>query len=96
MKKNILIFGGAGFIGSNYIRKVINKNFFVVNIDALTYASSNKNINDLNKFRNYKFIRSNIIDSVSIRKILRLYKVSIACRGDRLSGSSFSNCLITG
>ena len=48
MKKNILIFGGAGFIGSNYIRKVINKNFFVVNIDALTYASSNKNINDLN------------------------------------------------
>jgi len=74
MKKNILVFGGAGFIGSNFIRKIINKNFFVVNIDALTYASSKKNISDLNKFRNYKFIRSNIIDFVSIRKILKLYK----------------------
>ena len=41
MKKNILIFGGAGFIGSNFIRKVINKNFFVVNIGDLLMQWTN-------------------------------------------------------
>ena len=74
MKRNIIVFGGAGFIGSNFIRKLVNKDFFFINVDALTYASSKKNLNDLKKFKNYKFIKLNIINSNSVKKILRLYK----------------------
>ena len=65
MKRNIIVFGGAGFIGSNFIRKLVNKDFFFINVDALTYASSKKNLNDLKKFKNYKFIKLNIINSNS-------------------------------
>ena len=38
--KNLIVTGGAGFIGSNFIKKIINKKYNIINIDNLTYASN--------------------------------------------------------
>ena len=52
MKKKIIITGGSGFIGSNLVSYFLNKNYFVINIDKLSYSGNNYNIHNLNK-KNY-------------------------------------------
>ena len=51
--KTVIVTGGLGFIGSNLINILNSKNYFVINIDKLTYASNLKNINS--RIKNYKF-----------------------------------------
>ena len=46
MRNNILICGGAGFIGSHYVRSIIKSNNNVINLDLLTYAASKKNLSE--------------------------------------------------
>lgn len=62
--KNILITGGAGFIGSHVVRLFANKypSYHIYNLDALTYAGNLENIKDLESNKNYTFIRGNIVD----------------------------------
>jgi len=76
MKKNILITGGAGFIGSHVVRRFIRKyeNYHIYNIDDLTYAGNLENLIDIEKKDNYTFIKGDIKDEVFINKIFDQYK----------------------
>lgn len=69
-----LITGGAGFMGSNFVRKILKNNSFVINVDSLTYAGSLENIKDLMNNKNHIFIKCNIADEIKIKKILKKYK----------------------
>ncbi len=70
---NLLVTGGAGFIGSNFIRYMMNKynNIKIVNLDALTYAGNLFNLKDIEKNKNYTFVRGNILDRGLVKEILR-------------------------
>ena len=65
-KKFFLVCGGAGFIGSNYIRSLLKDNYKVINLDLLTYAASSKNLSDFDKNKNYKFIKGDIGDKKKV------------------------------
>ena len=74
--KNILITGGAGFIGSHVIRCFVNKypNYNIFNLDALTYAGNLENLKDIDAKPNYKFLKGDITDEVYINQIFSKYK----------------------
>ena len=59
---NILVTGGLGFIGSNFISKIINKENFVVNIDSETYASVDKSFLNFESKHNYRHYNVDISD----------------------------------
>jgi len=70
--KNILVTGGAGFIGSNFIRYLLSKNedIYVHNLDLLTYAGSQENLKNLLNPRRYSFIKGDICDQELVEKTL--------------------------
>lgn len=72
--ENIIVTGGAGFIGSNFIKKIINLKYNLINIDCLTYASNLNYLNDIKKRKNYFFYKINILDEKKIIYILKKYK----------------------
>ena len=76
MTKNILITGGAGFIGSHVVRRFVNKyeNYHIYNLDALTYAGNLENLIDIEKKENYTFLKGDITDEIFINKIFKKYK----------------------
>ena len=74
--KNILITGGAGFIGSHVVRIFVNKypNYNIYNLDALTYAGNLENLKDIENSSNYKFLRGDITNERYINDIFNIYK----------------------
>ena len=64
MKRNIVITGGAGFIGSHVVRLFVNKypNYRIFNLDKLTYAGNLANLKDIEDKPNYKFVNMDICD----------------------------------
>lgn len=70
-KKNILITGGAGFIGSHVVRLFAGKypDYNIVNLDKLTYAGNLFNLNDVEQKQNYQFIKGDITDSAFIQDL---------------------------
>tara|TARA_S200000501_G_scaffold259354_1_gene243258 strand:- start:7 stop:1062 length:1056 start_codon:yes stop_codon:yes gene_type:complete len=76
MKKNILITGGAGFIGSHVVRRFVNryKDYHIYNLDALTYAGNLENLIDIENKRNYTFLKGDIKDEEFINKIFEEHK----------------------
>ncbi|OAB77320.1 dTDP-glucose 4,6-dehydratase [Cochleicola gelatinilyticus] len=70
-KKNILITGGAGFIGSHLVRYFVTKypQYSIFNLDDLTYAGNLENLKDIENEANYTFLKGNINDSKFIRKV---------------------------
>ena len=74
MKNNLIVTGGLGFIGSNLIKLLIKKNYYVVNIDNTSYASNFYNIKDFKYDKNYKFIKCNIGNKKKLIKIFNKYK----------------------
>ncbi len=69
--KTILITGGAGFIGSNFINYLINNfdNYYIINFDALTYAGNLENLKQIEKSEKYEFIRGNICNFQELKSI---------------------------
>ncbi|MBT3249346.1 MAG: dTDP-glucose 4,6-dehydratase [Candidatus Pacebacteria bacterium] len=70
--KNILVSGGAGFIGSNFIHYWLKKypDTNLVNLDALTYAGNLENLKEVENLPNYKFIQGNILDRQLVNEIM--------------------------
>ncbi len=71
--KKVVVSGGLGFIGSNLIDLLIKKNFYVINIDKVSYSSNFYNIKELKKSNQYKFIKCDI-GSKKLKDILKQYK----------------------
>ena len=76
MKKNILITGGAGFIGSHVVRRFVNvyEDYHIFNLDSLTYAGNLENLKDVENNENYTFLHGDITDEVFINSIFNEYK----------------------
>ena len=74
--KSILITGGAGFIGSHVIRRLVNKypEYFIYNLDALTYAGNLENLKDIEVKENYTFLQGDITNEKYINSIFNTYK----------------------
>ena len=77
MKRNILVTGGAGFIGSHLVRLLVNKypQYHIVNMDVLTYAGNLENLIDIELKGNYTFIKCDICDSEKVAEIFNKYKI---------------------
>ncbi len=73
MKRNIVITGGAGFIGSHVVRLFVNKypEYNIINLDKLTYAGNLANLKDVEDKPNYKFVKMDICDFEAFLKLLR-------------------------
>ncbi len=68
----LLVTGGAGFIGSCFVRHILNKykDYKVINLDALTYAGNIENLDDIKDKPNYKFVHGNICDKKLVRELI--------------------------
>ncbi len=69
--KNILITGGAGFIGSHVVRRFVNNypDYQIINLDKLTYAGNLLNLKDIENAANYRFIKGDIVDIAFIERL---------------------------
>jgi dTDP-glucose 4,6-dehydratase len=75
--KNVLVTGGAGFIGSNFVRYLleVDQKIQLVNLDALTYAGSLENLKDLPDVERYTFVQGDICNRDLVRDLLRQYQI---------------------
>ncbi len=75
--KNVLVTGGAGFIGSNFVHMMLDKypNYKIIDVDALTYAGNLENLKDIVDNPNYIFIRADIRDREKIDEIFSAYDI---------------------
>jgi len=71
MKRNIIITGGAGFIGSHVVRRFVNNypEYHIINVDALTYAGNLENLKDIESKPNYEFFKADITDTTAINAL---------------------------
>ncbi|GIM60423.1 dTDP-glucose 4,6-dehydratase [Capnocytophaga canis] len=78
MKKNILITGGAGFIGSHVVRLFVNKypDYRIINLDLLTYAGNLENLKDIEKSPNYEFVKADICDFQAMKQLIESKNIS--------------------
>ena len=76
-KRNIIVTGGAGFIGSHVVRLFVNKypDYRIINVDALTYAGNLANLKDIEDAPNYLFVKADICDFDKMLSLVRDYGV---------------------
>ena len=72
--KKFVVTGGSGFIGSNLVKFLLRKNYFVINIDKLSYSANPYNLKEIFKNKNYRFFKQDINNQAQIYKILNRYK----------------------
>lgn len=79
MTKNILITGGAGFIGSNFVHYMLEqyKDYQIVNLDLLTYAGNLDNLKDVEKNECYTFVRGDIGNYELVNHLVKTYKIDV-------------------
>ena len=85
-KRNIIITGGAGFIGSHVVRLFVNQypDYHIINLDKLTYAGNLANLKDIENQPNYTFIKADICDFDKMSELFRQYHVDPSgCRKPR-------------
>lgn len=75
--QNILITGGAGFIGSHVVRRFVNSypNYNIINMDCLTYAGNLENLKDVEGKPNYRFVKVDIRDEEGVAKVFADYSI---------------------
>lgn len=75
-KQNILLTGGAGFIGSHVVRRMVTRypHYHIYNLDALTYAGNLENLTDLEQEPNYTFLKADITDAATLRQLFEQYR----------------------
>lgn len=75
-KQQIIITGGAGFIGSHVVRQFVNKypQYQIINLDALTYAGNLENLRDIEQQPNYVFEKVNILDTAELERVFATYQ----------------------
>lgn len=71
MKERILVTGGAGFIGSHFVRKAVNNGYEVINLDLLTYAGGLDNLEDIENNPLHRFVRGDIRDRETVEKLMK-------------------------
>ena len=76
--KKILVTGGAGFIGSNFINHIlkIRSDVFIVNLDKLTYAGNLNNLKDVEKHPNYSFVKGDIVNDELVSYLFQKYEIT--------------------
>ena len=76
-KRNIIITGGAGFIGSHVVRLFVAKypDYHIINLDKLTYAGNLANLKDIEQAPNYTFVKADICDFDTILSLMQQYEV---------------------
>ncbi len=76
-KRNIIITGGAGFIGSHVVRLFVNKypEYRIINVDKLTYAGNLKNLEDIENKSNYVFVKADICDYDRMLELMKEYNI---------------------
>ncbi|HQF28221.1 MAG TPA: dTDP-glucose 4,6-dehydratase [Bacteroidia bacterium] len=74
--KNILVTGGAGFIGSHVVRRLVSNypEYHIVNLDVLTYAGNLANLRDIENRSNYTFVRADITDAPAMQELFAKYQ----------------------
>ena len=72
--KKFVVTGGTGFIGSNLVKFLLKKNYFVINIDKLSYSANPYNLKRIFKNKKYRFFKQDINNQTQIYKILNRYK----------------------
>lgn len=74
--KNILVTGGAGFIGSNFVKHMLSTyEYHIINLDALTYAGNLENLTDIEEHPNYTFIKGDIRNRELLEELFNQYKI---------------------
>ena len=74
--KKVVVTGGLGFIGSNLIKILLEKKYYVINVDKITYSSNFYNVKEFSKNQNYKFFKLDINNRKKLLYILKKYKPS--------------------
>ncbi|MDT8393770.1 MAG: dTDP-glucose 4,6-dehydratase [Bacteroidales bacterium] len=76
--KSILITGGAGFIGSHLVRRMVKKypDYRIINLDKLTYAGNLENLRDIENMPNYTFLKADIVDEDAVKKAFAVYAIT--------------------
>ena len=74
--KKFIVTGGSGFIGSNLVKFLLKKNYFVVNIDKLSYSANPYNLKEISGNKNYRFYKKDINSKYEILKLLYRFKPS--------------------
>ena len=72
--KKIVVTGGLGFIGSNLIKLLLSKNYYVINIDKVSYSSNYYNVKEFTGSKKYKFIKADLNNKSKILKVLNKYR----------------------
>ena len=72
--KKIVVTGGLGFIGSNLIKLLLSKNYYVINIDKVSYSSNFYNVKEFQDSKKYKFVKADLNNKSKILKVLNKYR----------------------